>query len=376
MNILSYVHPIRTYLPCTGVGRHINKLVLGLDDRDEIDLHQLLFSQQWLTDSGQLDLRSPLSPLPFITFPWAENTTERNWKTFGFPRMDRYIPDRTDWLYAPMGTYIPVTKCPVAITLHDIQAFEPDLPWSRTWQHKWFAYKWSRWVPKALKECRAIFTVSEFSKQRMVDLLGANPNQIEVVGNGVDESFFEIGKVDPTILDRPIEEPYILIVGGLRPQKGSDYVLAVAKALSHRQSDLKIVVAGELEANRELVMEEYPNIKLLGMVSDLELPGLFRSASSLLFLSLYEGFGIPALEAMAAGIPVVVSDRASLPEIVGDAGIVVDPTIAEPIVDILIDLHRMSELRADYIQRGYRHAATYTWDACVDRVVKAFHTFA
>ena len=198
MNILSYVHPISTYLPCTGVGRHINKLVLGLDDRDEIDLHQLLFSKQWLTDSGKLDRRSPLSPLPFITFPWAENTTERNWKTFGFPRMDRYIPDRTDWLYAPMGTYIPVAKCPVAMTLHDIQAFEPDLPWSRTWQHQWFAYKWSRWVPKALNECRVILTVSEFSKQRMVDLLGANPKQIEVVGNGVDESFFEIGKVDPT----------------------------------------------------------------------------------------------------------------------------------------------------------------------------------
>jgi glycosyltransferase involved in cell wall biosynthesis len=112
------------------------------------------------------------------------------------------------------------------------------------------------------------------------------------------------------------------------------------------------------------------------MVADLDLPRLLRCASSLLFLSPYEGFGIPALEAMAAGIPAVVADRASLPEIVGNAGIVVDPTMKEQIVDILINLDQMPQLRAEYIQQGYRHAATYTWDSCVDRLVTTFHNFA
>lgn len=375
MKIVSYVHPIRTYLPCTGVGRHINNLLLGLSDRDDLDL-KLLFSKQWLTANGRLDPLSPLSPLPFTTFPSAENTTERNWKMLGFPRMDRYIPDDTDWLYAPMDTYIPLSKCPVAMTLHDIQAFEPNLPWSHSWQHKWFAYKWSRWVPKALTDCRVVFTVSEFSKQRMVNLLGANPKKIEVVGNGVDSAFFEIAKLEPAMLDRPIESPYIIIVGGLRQKKGADNVLAVAMALRQRNCDLQIVVAGDSEANYVLAAREHSNITLLGMVSDLDLPCLLRCASSLLFLSPYEGFGIPALEAMAVGIPAVVSDRASLPEIVGDAGIVVDPTKAESIVDILIDLHQMPQLRAEYIQRGQKHAAKYTWASCVDRVVNAFHVFA
>ncbi len=375
MNIISYIHPIRTYLPCTGVGRHINNLLLGLSDRDNVDL-QLLFSQQWLTDLHRLDSRSPLSLLPFITFPTTENTTERNWKMLGFPRMDRYITDDTDWLYAPMDTYIPVSKCPVAMTLHDIQAFEPNLPWSHSWQHKWFAYKWSRWVPKALTDCRVVFTVSEFSKQRMVDLLGANPKKIEVVGNGVDAAFFEIAKLEPAMLDRPISAPYIIIVGGLRQKKGADDVLAVALALQQRNCDLQIVVAGDSEANYVLAAREHSNITLLGMVSDLDLPYLLRCASSLLFLSSYEGFGIPALEAMAAGIPAVVANRASLPEIVGNAGIVIEPTETELIVDILIDLHQMPQLRAEYIQRGQKHAVTYTWANCVDRLVNAFHAFA
>jgi glycosyltransferase involved in cell wall biosynthesis len=374
MQIVSYIHPVSTYIPCTGIGKHINNMLLGLNDRDEIAL-KLLFSQQWLTTDRQLDPLSPLSPLPFTTFPAAENATERTWKMLGLPCMNRYISNDTDWLYAPMQTYIPVSKCPVAVTLHDIQAFEPDLPWSHTWQHRWFAYKWGRWVKKALTDCRVVFTVSEFSKQRMIDLLGANPQQIEVIGNGVDTSFFEIAKIDPNSLQRPLDEPYIIIVGGLRQKKGADDVLAVAQALRHRNSDLQIVVAGSSEANYVAAAQEHPNITLLGMVSDWELPRLLRCASSLLFLSPYEGFGIPALEAMAAGIPAVVADRASLPEIVGDAGIVVDPTTTAAIVDVLVDLDRMPQLREDYIQRGHRHAAIYTWASCVDRLVTAFNTF-
>jgi glycosyltransferase involved in cell wall biosynthesis len=375
MNIISYVHPVSTYVPCTGIGKHINNMLVGLNDRDEIAL-KLLFSQQWLTPNGQLDPLSPLSQFPFTTFPTAENSTERTWKLVGFPRMDKYIPNDTDWLYAPMQTYIPVTKCPVAVTLHDIQAFEPNLPWSHTWQHRWFAYKWGRWVRKALTDCRVVFTVSEFSKQRMVDLLGADPKQIEVIGNGVDAAFFEIAKIDPASLDRPTKSPYIIIVGGLRKKKGADDVLAVARVLRDRQSDLQIVVAGSSEAHYVAAAQEHPNITLLGMVSDLDLPRLLRCASSLLFLSPYEGFGIPALEAMAAGIPAVVADRASLPEIVGDAGIVVDPTTTEAIVDILVDLDRMPQLRAEYIQRGHHHAVIYSWSSCIDRLVTAFHTFS
>jgi glycosyltransferase involved in cell wall biosynthesis len=375
MKIVAYVHPISTYLPCTGMGRHINNIVLGLAEREDFDL-QLFFSQQWLSDRGTLDMSSPLTSLPFLTFPTSENTTERTWKLFGYPQMDRYIPDDTDWLYAPMQTYIPVSKCPVAVTIHDIQAFEPDLPWSQSWQHRWFAYKWGRWVRKALRDCRVVFTVSEFSKQRMVDLLGADPKRIEVIGNAVEPAFFEIADIDLATISAPNTAPYIVIVGGLRAKKGADYVLAVAKILEQRNSDLHIVVAGDSEARYITIAKEHPNIRLLGMVADADLPPLLRCASSLLFLSPYEGFGIPALEAMAVGIPTVVSDRASLPEIVGDAGIIVDPTNPEPIVEILTDLHQLPQLRAKYIQKGRDRAALYTWSSCVDRLVAAFHTFA
>ena len=137
-------------------------------------------------------------------------------------------------------------------------------------------------------------------------------------------------------------------------------------------SDIQIVVAGDSEPEYIAAAKELPNIKLLGLVPDNDLPRLMRCASSLLFLSHYEGFGIPAIEAMATGTPPVVSNRASLPEVVGTAGIVVEPEDTAAIVDILIQLEENSQLRQDYSQRGKEHAKQYTWSRCVDLVQKAF----
>ncbi|MBD2254507.1 glycosyltransferase family 4 protein [Nostoc parmelioides] len=375
MRISAYIHPIRTYLPCTGVGRHMNHILLGLAQLNGVEL-ELLFSSQWLGKDGKLDPLCPLRNLPQRTFSTPENTTERTWKLFGYPRMDKYLPEQIDWLYAPMETYIPVSKCPVAVTIHDVQAFETNLPWSRTWQHQWFRYKWGRWVRRALSECRIVFTVSEFSKQRMVELLGGDPQKIVVVGNGVEQSFFDIASTNPADLQRPVEASYTLIIGGLRQKKGGNHVLAVAETLLKRQSSLNIVVAGELEADYVEAAKAYPNITVLGMVPDEDLPQLLRGASSLLFLSPYEGFGIPALEAMAAGIPAIVANRASLPEIVGDAGIVVNPEATDAIVEILINLAENTQLAAEYGERGREHAAQYTWSRCTERVITALQKFA
>ncbi|ANV87364.1 glycosyltransferase family 1 protein [Picosynechococcus sp. PCC 7117] len=375
MQISSYIHPVRTYLPCTGVGRHINAVVQELSCQKTISLN-LLVSKQLLGADQKLDHRCPLRDLPTQTFPTPENPTERSWKLLGLPKLDRHIPDGTDWVYAPMETYLPVSKCPVAITLHDIQAFESQLPWSQSWQHRWFRYKWGRWVRRSLNDSRVVFTVSEFSKQRMVALLGADPRKIVVIGNGIDQPFFDIATTPPDTLPSPVEAPYVFMIGGLRKKKGGDSFLEVAKHLRQRKSDIHIVIAGRSDPDYIEAAKDHPNITLLGVVSDEDLPLLLRRSLGLLFLSLYEGFGIPALEAMAAGVPAVVANRASLPEVVGDAGIIVDPDKPDNIVDILITLENNTRFRQDYIQRGQQHAAAHTWSACADRVIEAFQTFA
>ncbi|NEO93668.1 MAG: glycosyltransferase family 4 protein, partial [Moorea sp. SIO3G5] len=221
MKIVSYIHPTRTYLPCTGAGRHINNTLLGLTSHKAINL-ELLCSRQWLQEDGKLDPRSPLRGIPLKTFPFPENLTERFWKLAQFPNMDSYLCKHTDWLFTPMETYIPVSRCPVALTLYDMQAFEPNLPWSNTRQHRWFRYKWSQWIYKALSNYRVIVTISEFSKRRMIELLGADPEKVVVVGCGVEQYFYDIASADPLQLERPVDLPYTLIIGGLRLKKGGD----------------------------------------------------------------------------------------------------------------------------------------------------------
>ncbi|WP_259098875.1 glycosyltransferase family 4 protein [Salinibacter ruber] len=371
MNLLSFVHPIRTYQPCSGVGRHANNILLRLAERGDVN-QELFFSEEWLADDGRLDPATPLRDLPHRTFPFPENLTERCWKLFGRPSMDRWVPDDADLIYAPVETYLPVRKCPVAITIHDIQAFETHLPWSQTWAHRWFRWKWSTWVDDAIDDCAVVFTVSEFSKSRMVELLNADPDDIAVVGNGVDARFFEIADQPWETLDRPCEAPYLFMIGGLREKKGGDALLAVARELEHQGSDVQLVVAGPNGEEYEAEANTLDNVHLLGWMGDEEVPRLMRGALALLFLSPYEGFGLPAAEAMAAGTPAIVSNAASLPEVVGDAGIVVDSSATDQIVEVVRVLDRDREVRDRYAAAGRDRAQAYTWARCVDRLLSTF----
>jgi glycosyltransferase involved in cell wall biosynthesis len=203
----------------------------------------------------------------------------------------------------------------------------------------------------------------------MVELLDADPETIRVVGNGVEPEFFEIAECDPSGLERPCPEPYLFMVGGLRKKKGGNALLSVARRLRERGSDIQLVVAGPNGDAYEAEAEELDNVHLLGWVPDDDMPRLMRGALALLFLSRYEGFGLPAAEAMAAGTPAIVSDAASLPEVVGDAGIVVDPNATDDIVNVVQALDRDRGMRDRYAVAGRERAQTYTWAQCVDRLL-------
>nr|WP_279348598.1 glycosyltransferase family 1 protein [Salinibacter ruber] len=272
----------------------------------------------------------------------------------------------------PGRNVFPVKKCPVTITIHDIQAFETDLPWSQTWAHRWFRWKWSTWIYDALDDCAVVFTVSEFSKSRMGELLGADPDDIVVVGNGVDARFFEIAEQPQDEMDRPCESPYLFMIGGLREKKGADALLSVARDLERQGSGVQLVVARPNGEEYEAEADDLDNVQLLGWVDDEDVPRLMRGALALLFLSPYEGFGLPAAEAMAAGTPAIVADRASLPEVVGDAGIVVEPGETERIVDHVRTLRHNASRRCQYVDAGRERAEHYKWDQCVDRLTETF----
>ncbi len=371
INLTSFIHPVRTYLPCSGAGRHMNNTILSLNEISGVN-QQLFFASQWLNGASKLPENCPLRDLKYMTFPMPERITERFWKATGFPKMDRWIPKDTDWVYAPMETVFPTRKYPVAITIYDLQAFETDLEWSNTSIHRKFRSRWEKWIGNAIKYSRIIFTISEFSKSRIIELLKVDPDKVINVGCGVEQPFYDIAGTNPSDLSRPVNAPYVFMVGGLRQKKGGDYLLATAKELLGQKSDIQVVIAGPNDPDYEARAKELSNMHLLGMVPDDDLPALMRGSVGLLFLSLYEGFGIPPLESMASGSPAIVSDRASLPEVVGDAGVVVDINDIPSIVDLIVQLDKNEQFRQEYVQKGLYHLKKYSWDITAEKILNAF----
>jgi glycosyltransferase involved in cell wall biosynthesis len=133
------------------------------------------------------------------------------------------------------------------------------------------------------------------------------------------------------------------------------------------------VIAGPNDADLADAAQPHPNLHLLGMVSDAHLPALLRQSLALVFLSLYEGFGIPPLEAMATGTPAIVANRASLPEVVGPAGIIVEPTDSVAIADHCHRLLTDTAHREQMQQKSRSHAAGYRWEKCTDTILQTLH---
>jgi len=345
-----------------GVARHAIEMVNGLLHRPGVD--------GTLLASGPDMRRHPAfaGHFPGIavrTHALPGKLLERSWKAIGWPSLTRHCRG-FDVIYAPADVRFPTCGIPSVVTIHDVQALEEHLPWSDTSAHRSFRDRWMRWLPAVLREADCIVTVSEFSKRRMVELLDADPARIVVVGNGVSAPFFNVA-APPS----GGTHASVVIVGGLRLKKGAAATLRVADELHRRKSPLTIDIYGHHDPDWAARASGHPNVRLHDFACDADLAAALASSTALLFLSPYEGFGIPAVEAMAAGTPAVVANAASLPEVVGDAGIIVDAEDAAGVADALERLRVNLLFRAGRVAAGRQRAAEFTWQSCVQRLLEA-----
>jgi len=208
------------------------------------------------------------------------------------------------------------------------------------------------------KRADAVITISHFAKQRMVELLGISPERIHVAHLGVDTARFT-----PNLGER---ENFVLFPARGWAHKNHATLIAGMEIARRNNPDLRLVLTGgALEGLGDL-----PGwVDRRGLVSQEELLGLYRTAGALVFPSLYEGFGLPPLEAMASGCPVAVSNAGSLPEVVGDAAVLFDPRDPEAIAEgIAQALTRGPELAS----AGVEHVKRFTWESCLAVHLKAY----
>ncbi|MFE5670505.1 glycosyltransferase family 4 protein [Agromyces sp. NPDC056523] len=247
-----------------------------------------------------------------------------------------------------MNLELPPAPGADVITLHDVVAWRfPDE---------------SPPVPAAIEEARraaAVICVSEFSAREAVELLGITDPF--VVHNGVEDRFFDAEPL-PAGVRRSlgVPEEYILHAGGASRRKNLE-ALAEAWPLVHRERPgLGLVLAGPPRGRRSELFDGMPGVVLTGRLPDEVMPGLVASAAVVVVPSLYEGFGLPALEAMAANVPIVAAATSSLPEVVGDTGILVDPT-GSGIASGLLDALR-GDGTAALVRAARERAAQFTWE--------------
>jgi glycosyltransferase involved in cell wall biosynthesis len=367
MHIAAYVQVRRTMGNVTGVGRHMLNMILGLSRQPGVEV-TVLGSREDM----RADVNWPLRSLPMAPLPFSTGVMERLWWATNRPRVEHYCPD-ADWVYCAADAYVPTRKAHYAVTIHDLDPMEANLPWSDTPTYLRSRRIWPLRLRPMLKHAKLIVTVSEYSKSRIVEVLGVDPARIAVVYNGVDERFFQPASTPWPDHPRQRYGPYVAIVGGLTQRKGAEWVLKVAAQVKKMNSDLHFVVIGKSDPNYSRRAAELSNISELGFLDDQFTPTFLRDASSMLYLSRYEGFGMPILEAMAVGAPAVVGNFSSLPEVAADAGIVVDVNNPESIAQTLIEIADNQKVRDKWSELGLAHARRFTWDYCVNRLFRALN---
>lgn len=277
---------------------------------------------------------------------------------------------RRQLLWSPTNTG-PLAVRRQVVTLHDVVPLDhPE------WLNPRFA-AWYRWLtPRLARRCECVLTVSEFSRMRIVERCGVPAERVVVVPNGV---VLPATRPDAEAIDaarhllRIPFERYVLVLGSIEPRKNVGRVLqAWSRIHASLDDDIGLVIAGAqgrravFRASAESA--EVARTHYTGYVPDEHLGALYAGATMVAYPSEYEGFGIPPLEAMAFGAPVLTSNNTALPEVVGDAALCVNPFDIDEIADGIVRLLDDGALRERLRAAGFRRAQQFTWDAAAARL--------
>jgi len=272
----------------------------------------------------------------------------------------------------------PLLQIPVVTTIHDI-SFEkyPDL-FSRK-----EVTQFRMTIPRSARHADKVITISQNSKQDLIEVYGLRDEDVVVTYLGVSSIFSPVAEGLQEIKNKyGIDERYILTVGNLQPRKNLQRLVSAYVRLRDSRPDIKhkLAIVGKRAWKHDPIIESarqsrwVQDILLTDYVPEDELPVLYSGADLFVYPSIYEGFGLPPLEAMACGAPVITSDRSSLPEVVGDAAIKVNPfdveAIAASMASVILEPAIATRLR----EAGMARAKRFSWETCARETVDVFES--
>ena len=366
-----------------GIGRYTRELVgalLALVGQDAILPHQYvifaatggLSRTHWQHEMDRL-LAIRHSPFAIRNFPLSDEWMARLWHRARLPIPVETITGPLDVFYSPDFVLPPTRRATrTLLTVHDLSFLRyPDAFVPRLRRYL------ERVVPRSIGRADLVLADSAATRSDIVSLLGVPPDKVQVLYSGVHPRFRpqpEPGEAERIRARYGLDgQPYVLSVGTVQPRKNYVRLIrAFTRLQTCKLADLQLLIAGSRGWLYQDILAEAEKhddrVRFLGFVDDADLPALYRHAALFAFPSLYEGFGFPVLEAMACGVPVVCSNGSSLPEVAGDAALLVDPLDTGALAEALARALEDTGLRQEMIARGLAQAARFTWERAARRL--------
>jgi glycosyltransferase involved in cell wall biosynthesis len=362
-----------------GIGRFTRELIrraMALDTDNEYRL--LVAGREPIPPAHlpHLDSRHKL-----VQTPISERTLVRLWHRLRVPLPVELALGRLDIFHSPDFVLPPVARATKVLTIHDLSFLR--VPECADPRLRWYL---GQVVPRSVRRADYLLADSESTRRDLIELLGVPPERAQVIYGGVDPTFapVEDKAALQAIRERyALGRPFILAVGTLEPRKNyPNLIRAFAQARERAHLPHVLLIVGKkgwvyepiFAAVEELGLQDV--VLFPGFVPDAELPALYSAADLLATPSFYEGFGLPPLEAMACGTPVVVADVSSLPEVVGDAGLRVDPHNVDALAEAILSLIQDSALRRSLRATGFVQARKFTWDKAARELLTVYGRFA
>lgn len=347
----------------TGNETYIKNLISHFDCDHDFHFYHTRADREdlpkWQGDYHQVKPHNPLLRIP-VSFPLA---------------LKRDAIDVAHFQYvAP-----PITHCPTVVMVHDISyEFFPEFfnPLSRK--------RMQLLIPFSARKSAHVLTVSEYSRQQIIQTYGIAEDKVTVTYNGVSDAFKPVdndGWLRQKLLRLNIDSPFILAVGNLQPRKNIERLVRIYCEL--KRKDLisqKLVLVGKVDYRGHAIEQQIQasgmsdSIISTGYVDDEELVALYNCADVFVYPSYYEGFGLPVLESMACGTPVITSDVSSIPEVGGDAVLYIQPDSDSDLRSCITSLANSEELRNQQATKGLQQAKKFNWETTSQQTLAIFES--
>lgn len=363
--------------PQTGIGRYTEQLIRALLARKEAEIKLLCSYRPGAVQTGEA-IAATYAPLGATVMrnPVPNRVLHAGWEFLGLPRAEFYA-GASDVFHATNHLAPPSRKSAVVATIHDLTAIRfPE--WHAPYQRLVAKY-----LPKSIQRSRLILADSQSTANDLMSYLDVPEEKIRVVPLAAAPHFDRQPSAEALLAVRArygLAGSYYLFVGTLEPRKNlGALLLAYQKLPKAIQEAHPLVLVGSRGWEDEKLIsmiDALPTVRWLGRVPDADLPALMAEALAFVYPSRFEGFGLPVLEAMAAGAPVVTSTVSSLPEVTGvgaeAAGLLVEPEDVEGIAEAMRRLAEDEDLRASLSRRGRERAKTFSWDRTAELTLAAY----